>query len=237
MSLLDRYHQEMREAYEPASKNGNAGRFAHGMGLLKLFWIFNIASFFGSVMEMVWCVLDRGYFEIRTSVAYGFMIPIYGFGAVAMSAGLYKFYKRKAFWLFLGGAVIGSGVEYLASIIQEVFYHTRSWDYSNTPLSIQGRTNLMFAFLWGVLSVLWVKVVLPSLSKCIERIPHRTGIFFTVLLIVYLSVQMVLTTSALYRQMERRKDLPPSSLFEEYLDRTLPDKYLDLIFSNMNYLD
>jgi hypothetical protein len=57
------------------------------------------------------------------------------------------------------------------------------------------------------------------------------------LLIAYLAIQMVLTTSALYRQMERQKELPPSSMFEKYLDKTLPDEYLDWIFPNMVYLE
>ena len=53
------------------------------------------------------------------------------------------------------------------------------WDYSDMPLNIGGRTNVLFMFFWGLLSVVWIKILYPALSKVIERIPRLTGTILT----------------------------------------------------------
>lgn len=39
--------------------------FAYGLSFYKLFWIFLIGSFFGVVVETLWCALIQHKFEIR----------------------------------------------------------------------------------------------------------------------------------------------------------------------------
>ncbi len=221
---------------EQAYVSVDKSRFAAGMVFTKLFWIFVSASFMGSVFETVWCLLEYGRFEMRTSIVYGFMIPIYGFGAVALSLLLYKFQRFHSFWIFLGGAVIGGAVEYAAALFQEIVYKTRSWDYSDTPLSIQGRTNLLFMLIWGVLGVVWIKFLYPLLSCAIEKIPKKWGFYLTVLLSIFLAFEAFLTTAALYRQLERQKGEPPGSAFEQFLDRQFHDEFLRWVYPNMKFL-
>ena len=50
--------------------------------LIKLFWIFIIASIIGCIVETIVCIVQKGHFEIRQGVIYGPFIPVYGAGAV-----------------------------------------------------------------------------------------------------------------------------------------------------------
>ena len=50
--------------------------------IIKLFWIFIIASIIGCAVETIVCIVQKGHFEIRQGVIYGPFIPVYGAGAV-----------------------------------------------------------------------------------------------------------------------------------------------------------
>ncbi len=234
--LTARYNKSLFEFYRHDLEDGDTKTFAIGLGFLKLFWIFMLANFFGSVLETFWCFLSIGHFEMRTSMVYGFFIPIYGFGGVMMSICLCRFYKYKTFWIFLGGAVIGAAVEYAASVFQEVFFKSRSWDYSDTPFNLDGRTNLMFALIWGVLGVAWVKLFYRILSIMIEKIPKKMGLILTVMLFTFFILDSGVTTAALYRQIERHKGHPATNVFEKYLDYNFHDGYLDWVYPHMRYI-
>ena len=78
----------------------------------------------------------------------------------------------KLFWIFLlGSMLLGGMVEYLCSFVQEVSFGTLSWEYSGTFMNLNGRTNLMFAFFWGALGLLWMQVFYPLLLSGFPKRP------------------------------------------------------------------
>ena len=76
--------------------------FAKGLNGYKLLLVCFIGSFFGVIIEMLWCLVSRGYIESRAGLVYGPFNLLYGFGAVVLTVTLYKFRNRGGVDLLLG---------------------------------------------------------------------------------------------------------------------------------------
>ena len=222
-----------RSFYEEKALSDEEKPFAYGLGLTKMMWLFFIGSVLGSVIETIWVVSVTGGFEKRTGVVYGYFIPVYGVGAVVMAFVLCRMYKKRDFFIFVGSAVIGAATEYFCSVFQEFVLGTRSWDYSGSFLNIGGRTNLLYAFMWGVLGVLWVREAYPFISSKIEKIPKRAGRVLTVILAVAFSADMLISAAAVYRQNERREGVEARGAVGAYLDYRFDDESLADVYPEM----
>ena len=207
--------------------------FASGINYYKLFWVFFIACFLGVVVETLWCLLTRGHYESRTGLIYGPFNPVYGLGAVLMTVSLDWLAKKRDLWIFLGSTLIGGAFEYLCSLVQEYVFGTVSWEYSDTPLNVAGRTNLLYAFFWGILGLLWVKELYPRMSRLIEKIPKKAGAPLTCLLTAFILLNMLVSALAVARQEERREGLPAANIVEIFLDEHYTDERLAEIYPNM----
>lgn len=56
--------------------------------MYELFWIFFIGCFLGVVIESIWCLVTRGYYESRSGLIYGPFNLVYGFGVLLMTIGI-----------------------------------------------------------------------------------------------------------------------------------------------------
>lgn len=225
------------EEYERVYENKEDKPFAFGLNFTKLFWLFVIGSFFGTILETCWAFAEYGHFEYRVGLVYGPFIPIYGGGAVLITLGLYKLYKASDVVIYVVSAIIGAGFEYYCSYFQEMFFGTVSWDYSDTLFNIDGRTNLMFALIWGFLGLVWVRYLYPMCSKMIEKIPKKIGNLATIALVIFMIFDSFMTCAALQRADERANDIPAANVFAEYLDEHLDDDYLSMIFPHMTNVE
>lgn len=207
--------------------------FAHGLNFYKIFLIFVLCSVIGYLIEMGWCYLYHGFFESRKSLIFGPFSIIYGVGAVLIIMVANSMHNKGTLILFWTAAILGTVFEYACSYIQEKVFGTVSWDYGDTFYSLGGRANLIFSIGWGVIAVLVVKVVLPYFNHIIESIPNNIGFTMTWILIVFMSINMFLSASAVYRQAERREGVLARNEFERFLDQNFPDDYLNKIYVNM----
>lgn len=221
------------ETYEDRLPKNKERPFGYGLCFNKLFILFVIGNVVGCILETIWAFVTLGKFEMRVGLVYGPFIPVYGFGAVLITLCLYKFYKARDLWLFLGSMVIGGSFEYFASYFQEKLIGTVSWDYTGTLLNIDGRTNLMYGLIWGVLGLVWVKDIYPVISKLIEKIPKKVGNAVTIAFVIFMVYNAFISCAAVARQNERRDGLPPQNQFAVYLDTTFPDEYLEYIYPHM----
>ncbi len=222
-----------KEAYEKTIENKDDRPFAYGVCFSKLFWLFMIGSFFGTVMETFWALMVEGHFEVRVGMVTGPFIPVYGGGAVLMTLCLYKLYKYNGIIIFLFSAIIGGAFEFFCSYFQEMILGTISWDYSDTPFNIDGRTNLAFALVWGALGFLWIRYVYPSISRLIEKIPKKPGKKLTVILFVLMAIGGVLTNVAIERKSKRAENIPPQTVLGEFCDNVFTDEYMDFVFPHL----
>lgn len=204
--------------------------FAKGVCFKKIFWLFMIGCVFGCVFEMVNHFIHYGDWVSRRGLIYGPLNPVYGLGLVFFVIFLSKI--KNPGLIFLGGMLLGGGCEYLCSLIQEKVFGTISWDYSHQLFNIGGRTSLKYMLIWGVLALLVMKVVYPALSNLIEKMPVKTGNILTVILIVFMIADIIISVVACLRQSERAEGKEPSNQVEVFLDKHYPDNKLNKIFEN-----
>lgn len=228
-----------RSGKSPLQKNKEQDKikksFAGGLNFYKLVWIFLIGSFLGVVCEMIFCLIVDHRLESRQGVIYGPFNPVYGVGTVLITVCLYWLRNKRDFWTFLCGSVIGAVSEYVCSWYQETFIGTVSWDYSNMWGNIHGRTCLLYAAMWGFLSMLWMKFIYPLVSKLVEAIPNKVGYPLTWVLLILMIINIAISSFAVNRMTARYEGIPPKNSFEEFLDRAYPDEFLISVYNHMQY--
>lgn len=186
------------------AEEGTLGRDVTGKGYIQLnffnlFWIFVIACVLGVVIETVYhmIVVDPGHYQDRAGLLYGPFSPIYGVGAVLITMALNRFYKANPIIIFLVAAVIGGAFEFFVSWFMQTAFGITAWDYTGTFLSIDGRTNGMFMCMWGVLGLVWVKLILPIMLKIVNMIPWNWRYAVTTVCAALMLVDAVLTLASL----------------------------------------
>lgn len=229
--------EDNKKEYVQEYENEEEKPFAFGFCFTKLFYLFVIGSILGTIFETVWALFAEGHFEVRVGMVYGPFIPVYGGGACFLTAVLYKLYKLSDTLIFVISAVVGAGFEYFCSWFQEAVFGTISWDYSNTPFNIDGRTNLMYALIWGFLGLVWVRYLYPWGSKLIEKMPKKSGSIITTFLIVFMAFNAFMSVSATYRWIERLDGVPASNSFAVYFDKHFDNDKMSFLFPNMINVD
>ena len=223
-----------------SSKNNLKEKFASGFCFKKLFLVFVIGSIFGALYEQIlnlvkfYITTGDIVWELRRGVIYGPFSPIYGAGAVLLVYLLVKpnYSNLKT---FIYGALFGGAFEYIISFLQEVFTHTRSWDYSNYFLNINGRTTIPYMLVCGLFSLIFVKVLYPYISKGIEMIPLKIGNIIFYIILVFLVIDMFVSWTALIRSALRRNDIDPITPVGAFYDKVYTDEVLSKSFPNMEF--
>lgn len=157
---------------------------------------FIIYSFLGFIVETIFGMLTKGVIESRRSCFYGPFCCIYGLGAAIMIPGLQKF-KHSNWTLFIAGAIEGSVVEYVVSLIGELIFQIKWWDYSNMPFNINGRICILFTVFWGVLALGLMRLINPYIERMIDSIPKKIFNFLTIFLTVFLLFDLLFTSFGL----------------------------------------
>ena len=139
----------------------------NGIGIWRILAYFIIYSVAGYIIETLYGIITKGVWESRQSFLYGPFCGIYGLGAVIMILCLHKF-PKKFNTLFIGGAIVGSIVEYAISLFGEILLGVKWWDYSNMPLNINGRICIYFSIFWGFLCIYLIAYLNPKVDKLIN---------------------------------------------------------------------
>lgn len=208
------------------------------ISLYNLFWIFYLGCLAGVIVETIWCICTNGYFEYRTALILEPLNPVYGFGAVLISICFHKAQGWKNIFIFAGSFIIGGLFEALCSLFQEYVFGTVSWMYSKTNFAILGRrTSLLYCLFWGLLGIVWVRVIYPTLLKLIAKIPKKISSVLTWFLVVLFSIDVLFSCGALLRQKERRNDIPATNIIDTFYDTHLNDEKLKFFYHNMKTRD
>ena len=187
----------------------------------------------GVVVEVLFCLVTEQRLECRQGVIYGPFNPVYGFGAVFITVILYFLREKRDLWIFVGGSIIGGAFEWLCSYVQELFLGTVSWDYSNIPFNIGGRTCLLYSLFWGILAIMWLKFVYPIMSKLIEKIQNNVGVILSWILVVFMIFNMLISSLAVYRMKQREVGVKADTTMSRFLDKYYTDDFLKRIYPNM----
>ena len=136
-----------------------------------------ICSILGWIMEVLYAYTVFGTFVDR-GFLYGPMCPIYGWGEVAMVLVTEKIRKKKVNTLeiFLIVTAIFTILEYLTSLVLELIFNLRWWDYSNYFLNINGRVCLIFSIFFGFIGIVFVKKIYPRIQRLIKNIRKKISV-------------------------------------------------------------
>ena len=132
-----------------------------------------IYSFFGWVWETCYVSVKSGKFVNRGFIN-GPLCTIYGFGAVSVYVILRPF-SDNILYLYLGGVVVATALEYVTAVLMESIFHTSWWDYSDNKFNFQGRICLGASLGWGAFTVILFKVLHPLVESIVILYPVYVG--------------------------------------------------------------
>lgn len=213
-------------------KRQKAQVFAEGCGFYKLVSLFFVGAFLGDLVETVFCWITTGRLMSRSSVVYGPFSIVWGLGCALLSAVLYRYKDRNDRYIFFCGTVLGGAYEYICSVFTELVFGTVFWDYSDFAFNLGGRINLLFCFFWGVAAVVWIKGIYPWLSQWIEKLPMKAGKILCHFMIVFMVLNILVSTLALSRYTERNAGNAPKTEIDRLLDDHFPDERMERIYPN-----
>lgn len=202
-----------------------------------LFWIFYVCSFIGAIVETLWCFIRFDKIESRTSCIYEYNVPIYGLSGVLLLLFVLHFNIDKWYLLFLFGTLISTFIEYVSSYLQEKIFKSRSWDYSDFVFNLNGRVNLVYSILFGLLSMVLYYVVLNPLYSFLMELPFNgMFIFITLTFFIFMMFDYIISFIATFRWKERVARINRDSKFFNLIDRVYNNNRMHKIYPNMKFM-
>lgn len=226
---IEKAYPNMEE--DPAAENRYV--FAKGICMDKIIWVFLISALLGDLIETFYCRIVGGIWMSRSSVLYGPFSIVWGLGAVVLTLVLSRFAHKEDRYIFFIGALLGGVYEYMCSVFTELVFGTVFWDYSHMMFNIGGRTNLLYMVFWGILSVVWIKLIYPGLSNVIEKIPPLPGKVITWVLVAFMVCNALLSSMAMARYTQRQEGMEAQNAVEEFLDMAYDDALVERVWPNM----
>ena len=134
-------------------------------------WVlfFFIYSFIGWVWECCFVSVRKRRW-VNRGFMYGPMLPIYGFGALAVLISTIRV-RDSIPLIFLFGMVGATLLEYVTGAVMERLFNVKYWDYSNQKFNLNGYICLTSSLEWGLFSVLLVKFVHVPIEGAVLKIP------------------------------------------------------------------
>lgn len=198
--------------------------------VVELFWVFIIGSIIGYLLEMVVGLVQNGHFVSKQGLIYGPFSQVYGIGLVIYYLVIPN--NKKNIEIFLISMFLGGIVEYIFSYLQETFFGTISWDYSNLLFNINGRTSLLHCIYWGIGGILFSKYIKPQIEKIDCLCPKIWFKVLTIFLAIFVVFDIIISSLACKRQEERKEGIEAKNNIEIFLDKTYTDEVLNKIYSN-----
>ena len=198
--------------------------------IVKLFCVFVIGSIIGYLLEMIVGLVQNGHFVSKQGLIYGPFSQVYGIGLVIYYLVIPN--NKKNIEIFLISMFLGGIVEYIFSYLQETFFGTISWDYSNLLFNINGRTSLLHCIYWGIGGILFSKYIRPQIEKIDLLYPKMWFKVLIIFLAIFLLFDIIISSLACKRQEERKEGIEPKNNIEIFLDKTYTDEVLNEIYSN-----
>ena len=176
-----------------------------------LLWLFVIGAFLGDMVETVFCRVTAGVWMSRSSLVWGPFSVVWGLALVLATVLLRQEKDRSDRYLFAFGTVMGGVYEYVCSAVTELLFGTVFWDYSKFKFNLGGRINLLYCFFWGIAAVIWMRYGYPLVLRGMEKVRSRVRPWMTVLLAVFMAVNMLTSALALARYDARMERIYPNA--------------------------
>ena len=196
-------------------------------------WLFVFGSVIGFILEGLLAVFKRGAWENHSATVWGPFCIVYGIGAVAVYLVSVIMRDNSPLEQFLLFAVAGSAVEYLCSFLQEFFFGSRSWDYSESFLNINGRICLRMSMIWGVLGLGFARLIFPSAVRLLGRTKGHIWKIGCIAMTVFMAINLIVSAAAVFRWHDRLEGIPPRNRIESYIDSRYGEERMERVYGNM----
>lgn len=165
-----------------------------GFSLYHILAYFLIYSCIGWCLEVIYAAATTGQL-VNRGFLNGPVCPIYGFGMIIVLFALTPL-QHSILLLYIGGVILPSALELVGGWALYKLYHTRWWDYSDYPFNIGGYICLEFSLLWGVGTLIVMKLVHPIIADAVAFIPPLVGLILMFLLYVLYAADTIATAFA-----------------------------------------
>ena len=177
--------------------------------LKKYVVFFYIYAFLGWLIDVGIVLVSDGVLENR-GFLYETICPMYGIAALVLIIISKKIEgKGSIIKRILVATLWCSVLEYITSLILEICFGIRWWDYTKEPYNIQGRVCLAASIFWGILSVIFMKDIHPFIERNLRKITSKlkpraktiivsfalviTSIDFILSIIKYVNIENIIT--------------------------------------------
>lgn len=220
--------------YIPATQD-KTGKIVNCVGkcsFVQLFWLFLVEAFLGDIIETIFCHATTGVWMSRSSLVWGHFSVVWGLAAAFITALLYNDKEKTGYYIFCKGAFLGGAYEYICSIFTEIVFGKVFWDYSDIKFNLGGRVNLLFCFFWGIVAIIWIKVLYPKVLYFIDIILRKTGKIFTLGFIIFITLDIFVSVLALVRYDKRAYGKEAEYKWEQAIDKYFNDSRMEQIYPN-----
>ena len=202
------------------------------MNIASVYFIyFLIYSFLGWVCETAFCfivdkeLVNRGFLK-------GPFCPVYGFGALSVILVLTPL-SNNIIILYLSAMLFTSAIEYATGFLLETIFSLKWWDYSKYRFNIKGRVCLLNSTLFGILSLILIKMVHPIVAELIRNTPNDIIIWIFCISIMYILVDATITTYKVLQLGGKLKEI--HLLIEEIKEKS--EVYREIFQQNISKFD
>ena len=224
--------RRVQKAYPAAARVAPTATAQKTLSFADLLWLFVIGAFLGDIVETLFCRVTAGVWMSRSSLVWGPFSVVWGL-ALALSTVLLRNSENKsdsaifAFGVFMGGAY-----EYVCSAVGELLFGVIFWDYSGFKFNIAGRVNLLYCFFWGIAAVVWLRLGYPLVAKGMDLVRRHVKPWMTILLAIFMAVNMSLSGLALARYNSRTDGITPRNQLEVFLDEHFDNARMERVYPN-----
>ena len=154
--------------------------------------LFFIYSFLGWIMEVTLTLITDKKF-VNRGFLLGPCCPIYGCGCILLNLLLHN-YTNNILVLFILTMFTCSLLEYITSFLMEKIFKLRWWDYSHKKFNLNGRICLETGVLFGIGSLIIVKITNPIIFKMLSSFNHHLLIIIGIILFIIMFDDFLVST-------------------------------------------
>ena len=224
--------KRIQHAYPAAAQPQRSVVLERAFRFSDLLWLFVIGAFLGDMVETVFCRLTAGVWMSRSSLVWGPFSVVWGLALVMATVLLRQEKEKSDRYLFVFGTILGGAYEYLCSAVTELLFGTVFWDYSKFKFNLGGRINLLYCFFWGIAAVVWMRYGYPLVEKLMKKVRSHIRPWMTVLLAVFMAVNMLTSALALVRYDARTSGAAPTGSIDRLLDEHFDDARMERVYPN-----
>ncbi|WP_295418670.1 putative ABC transporter permease [uncultured Subdoligranulum sp.] len=174
-----------------------------------LFWFF-LYSILGWCVEVIYAALKE-HRLVNRGFLCGPLCPIYGIGMLVLLHCMRQFAARGStpgvLTVFVVGMVLTTLLELIGGWVLFKLYRIRWWDYSHLKWNLGGYICPQFSLLWGLGSVIMVKVVHPLLLRSAGAVPLRIMAPLDAVFLVFFLVDVGASTAAAIGLNQRLQEI------------------------------